>query len=168
MISDRAVRIDREDAIKRAVTFVVKNYAGVIRPRDLETASGAPRETMDSYFREIYGVAPMQWVWMFRTVMAAEIMAQAPQFTLEEVAHAAGFHDMDHFNRCFLNLIGSVADEFKAQAATLIQVESMGRRKVFRLQSLAAAQNASIGCALEKILSSLKLAKELGNTLTYN
>ena len=152
----QVVRIDREDAVKRAVTHVVKKYGAVIQRHELERVAGAPRETIDGFFMEIYGLTPMDWVWMFRTAMAAEVLSQASQFTLEEVAHASGFHEMAHFARCFANLIGMAPNEFKDQASALIQLESTGRRKVFRLQALEAVQGGAIGSALEKMLTSLK------------
>ena len=68
---------------------------------DLAAFAGMPKTSLTRQFNDAYRLSPMRWVWLVRTVMAAELIAATPTTPLRAVAAACGFKSQAHFCRRF-------------------------------------------------------------------
>lgn len=79
--------------------LVSQRYADGLTLKDLAAAASMPTNTLTRHFNRVYGVSPMRWLWAFRTLLAGEIIATSPGWTLTEVATHCGFNSSAHFSR---------------------------------------------------------------------
>lgn len=81
---------------------------------DLARAAGMPVNTLTRHFNGAHGVSPVRWLWHFRTVLAAELIASDPSMTMTDVAIRCGFVSNAHFARRFRMVFGECPSRFRA------------------------------------------------------
>lgn len=81
---------------------------------DLAAAAGMPVNTLTRHFNGAHGVSPVRWLWHFRTVLAAEIIATDPTMAMGDVAGSCGFTSNAHFARRFRAVFGESPSRFRA------------------------------------------------------
>ena len=87
-----------------AIACVVERYQDRLTLKDLAASADLPTNTLTRMFNRRYGMSPMRWVWRFRTILAAESIARAPEWSLLDVATHCGFTSAAHFSRRFREL----------------------------------------------------------------
>jgi transcriptional regulator GlxA family with amidase domain len=86
--------------------FIVSNYMEAIDMELLERECGVSRFMISRRFRQIYGLSPMRWLWMYRVLMAGRMLSSQSQLRCEDVALTCGFQTVAHFNRVFKRILG--------------------------------------------------------------
>lgn len=141
-------------ALKDTIKYLTKNYHKPVFIDQLTQVAKASERNLNKDFHQSFGVTPLQWLWLFRTIVAAEIIMMAPWLPLREVANKSGFTDMRHFIKCFYNLLGQNPSDFRHKHLAVRNVES--REDAATAQKLETIKDASIKNALEKIMGITK------------
>lgn len=89
-------------AFTRIIQLLTLRYAEPLTLTELAGAAGVPKTTLTREFNGRYQLSPMRWVWLVRTVMAAELIAATPTLPLRTVARLCGFNSQAHFCRRFM------------------------------------------------------------------
>ncbi len=92
--------------VEHVFGFMVSNYMEPIDMESLEKESGVSRFVITRRFREIYGLAPLRWLWIYRVMMAVRILSHQSHLKCEDVALCCGFQTVAHFNRVFKRILG--------------------------------------------------------------
>lgn len=87
--------------IQGAIHLASLRFQEPLTRSDLARACGLPSNTLNRRFNHIYGMSPVRWLWRFRTMLAAELIAAAPDLSLTDVAVYCGFNSLSHFSRRF-------------------------------------------------------------------
>ena len=99
--------------VEGAVNLAVDAPGAALTLADLARAAGLPQNTLTRFFNRDYGMSPMRWLWSFRVVLAAEMIATAPAWPLTVVAEECGFVSLAHFSRRFRELFGESPSSFR-------------------------------------------------------
>ena len=100
--------------LNAAIACVVERYQDRLTLKDLAASADLPTNTLPRMFNRRYGMSPMRWVWRFRTILAAECIARAPEWSLLDVATHCGFTSAAHFSRRFRELFQESPSKFRA------------------------------------------------------
>jgi transcriptional regulator GlxA family with amidase domain len=100
--------------LNAAIACAVERYQDRLSLGDLAKAAALPTNTLTRMFNRRYGMSPMRWVWRFRTILAAECIARAPEWSLAEIATHCGFTSAAHFSRRFRELFQESPSRFRA------------------------------------------------------
>ena len=84
-----------------ALAYVVENFADEITLEDLAQVTGLSRFTFCRRFHLETGIPPMRWLWLFRALLAREMISLDPSWSLTDVAFACGYTSSAHFSRAF-------------------------------------------------------------------
>ena len=136
------------DRLQELIKVVMEHYRHppTLNDRLWAICKGDPG--CSALFFEVYGVVPAVWSWIFRTAVAAEMVARQPDFVVGEIAHFTGFEDMILFERCFVRLLGQTPQLFQTRAKALN--EAAGGAKAPHAFTLADLAGEVIERALEK------------------
>jgi AraC-like DNA-binding protein len=93
--------------------FIISNYMESIDMDALERECGVSRYMITRRFREIYGVSPMGWLWIYRVLMAGRLLCFQTHLRCEDVALTCGFQTVAHFNRVFKRILGRSPAQFR-------------------------------------------------------
>jgi transcriptional regulator GlxA family with amidase domain len=115
-------------------------FAEALALGDLADAAGLPVNTLTRAFHKTYGMSPMRWLWSFRTMLAAEIIREAPEWSLTDVATWCGFNSSAHFSRRFTATVGETPSRFRARYA--------------KAQRSATPEPAAPGAVLARVVAS--------------
>lgn len=100
--------------LNAAIACAVERFQDHLTLGDVAKAAGLPTNTLTRMFNRRYGMSPMRWVWRFRTILAAECIARAPEWSLAEIATHCGFTSAAHFSRRFRELFQESPSQFRA------------------------------------------------------
>ena len=84
-----------------AVALMVSRPANTPSLAELAAAAGLSITSLNRKFRCQLGLTPRRWFWKFRTQLAAEMLATAPQASCLSISRCCGFANMAHFSRRF-------------------------------------------------------------------
>jgi transcriptional regulator GlxA family with amidase domain len=84
-----------------AVALMVRCPANTPSLAELARAAGLSITSLNRKFRRQLGLTPRRWFWKFRTQLAAEMLATAPQASCLSISRRCGFASMAHFSRRF-------------------------------------------------------------------
>jgi AraC-like DNA-binding protein len=121
--------------ILKIVDFVATHYRDPIDIDLLESVTHAVGQRVNDDFSEIFGVELSEWVWIFRTTMAAEMIASTPEIDIALVARFTGFESLALFEKCFVNLVGQTPTVFQSKAKALYALE---HERSFKLNDLSS------------------------------
>lgn len=96
--------------------LVAQRYGEPLTLPDLAAAARMPTNTLTRRFHQVYGTSPMRWLWSFRTLLAAELIARHPGWSLTDVAVLCGFGSSAHFSRRFRALLKDSPSRYRARA----------------------------------------------------
>jgi transcriptional regulator GlxA family with amidase domain len=99
----------------RVVELVLERHAEPLTMRDLTAAAGMPANSLTRAFNRLYGISPKRWVWYFRTVLAAELIANAPAEPLSAAWSRCGFVSAAHFSRRFREVYREAPTTWRAR-----------------------------------------------------
>lgn len=91
--------------IKKAVEFIETNYKEKITVDELAIISGYSISHFSRLFKELYSVAPIEYINNLR-INRAKSMLKTDMFTLSEIAEECGFANVYYFSRIFKQTVG--------------------------------------------------------------
>ena len=92
-------------AIEKAARYIENNYKEKISVDILAKCSGYSTSNFSRLFKEIYSLAPAEYVNHIR-IEKAKNMLKTEMFTLAEIAEECGFSNVYYFSRVFKKLVG--------------------------------------------------------------
>ena len=111
-------RQETRQGLTGVVSLVRERYAGELTLPELAAAAGMPTNTLTRHFNRRYGMSPMRWLWAFRTILAAELIAENPEAPLAEICARCGFTSSAHFSRRFREVFKESPSRFRANFRT--------------------------------------------------
>lgn len=118
--------IDVASSVRLACEYGAARCQQHLTLTDLAQATQLPSSTLGRYFKQTYGTSPMRWLWAFRTLLAAELIALYPTWSLQLISQECGFTSQAHFSRRFHSLFRSTPSHFREQ---LLHLGTMSRPK---------------------------------------
>ncbi|AEE46432.1 AraC family transcriptional regulator [Cellulomonas fimi] len=110
------------DQVHRAFAAVVGGRLGPdARVDDLAALAGLSTRTLQRLLRERVGVGPKWVLQRHRVHLAAELIAQAPDGDLAQVAARAGYYDQSHLTTDFAALAGITPGAYARRCADALQ-----------------------------------------------
>jgi transcriptional regulator GlxA family with amidase domain len=106
--------------------YVAQNFAEEITLEDMASAAGLSRFSLCRWFQRRFGVSPVRWLWMFRALLAHELISMEPRWSLTDIAFATGFTSSAHFSRFFRQVFGMTPSALKAEAEA--RAEASGKK----------------------------------------
>jgi len=103
--------------IRKALTFINDHFAEEITLKDAAREAGLSRCHFCRLFRRETGVTFLSYLLSFRVRRAKALLADR-YLRVTEVAYAAGFGDLSHFDRTFRRVVGRSPSEYRASLKT--------------------------------------------------
>ncbi len=100
-------------AFAAVIALAVARFQDDLELRDLAKAAELPTNTLTRQFNRRYGMSPIRWLWQFRTVLAAELIAAHPEKPLVSIFKQCGFHSSAHFSRRFREVFHQSPSAFR-------------------------------------------------------
>lgn len=137
-IPSQTSRVNPEDgtsnsSVKKFVVYAIAAMSEEVTLADLLPGTGVAFNTLTRHFKSNFGITPMHWLWVFRTVTAAAMLAETPTSNVTSIAFYCGFSSSSHFSRKFSSIFKSSPSQFRK----IFQSKSMDRdikKQVFCLQ----------------------------------
>lgn len=136
--------------MRRVISFIFSNLSDDINLDDLAKAGGVSKFSLSRQFQKDYGMSPMRWLWMFRAMVAAEIIKIAPNWPLTDVAFHCGFGSSAHFSRTFVAIHGVAPSVFRRRCHGLNTVHT-SRRFSNQFDQMVEASDKILLSVLETI-----------------
>jgi len=101
-----------------ACEHAAKRFHEPLTLADLAFAAQLPASTLSRHFQRSFGITPMRWLWSFRTLLAAELIAIHPSWPLQLISKECGFTSQAHFSRRFHALFEETPRGFRKHFLT--------------------------------------------------
>ena len=98
---------------RRALSVMMERFSEELSLDDLAEATGVSKFVLCRSFQREFSVTPIRWLWYFRTILAAEFIKAAPQYSLTDIAFACGFTASAHFSRSFRALFQQAPIDYR-------------------------------------------------------
>ncbi len=102
-----------DDAIARAVRYILANLDQPIAVPDLADIAGFSRAHFTRVFTDSEGLPPAEFVLQQRMRRAASLLANDTPVSVKEVAVLVGFDDPNYFAKVFRRVFGTSPTEFR-------------------------------------------------------
>lgn len=112
-------RTSKCDPVHAALLHMIEKFSEEIDLEDLAEAAGISRFNLCRNFQKKYGVSPIKWLWLFRTLLAAEFIEIAPDWSLTDIAFTCGFTSSSHFSRSFHQILGVSPSKYRRDMTEL-------------------------------------------------
>ncbi len=107
----------------KAVMYIRQNYTKALRVGEVAEHCHISSVHLSRLFREQTGFTIVEFLSLQR-IQAAKEMLLYTASTLEEIAHAVGFYDLQHFSRTFLHYTGLRPSAFRKYTETADDISS--------------------------------------------
>ncbi len=104
-----------DNIAQKAIMMMVQSHSETWTEPQLAMVLGQDVHHLRESFRNQWCISALEWLWMFRTLLASEVLAQYPEITLERLAQGLGFQDCRQLEACFFNLLGRDVNRLKSQ-----------------------------------------------------
>jgi AraC-like DNA-binding protein len=105
---------EKQEAIRRAVSYILANHAEPVRLEDLLKVTGMSRPTFARQFKEHAGKSFSSFLNQVR-IQAVCRALQETNLQITEIALSHGFRQLSFFNRLFRREIGCPPSRYRAQ-----------------------------------------------------
>ena len=102
---DTRRRQKNRDRCNRLITFIEANYASQLSNQDLADLLHLSKDRFEHFFRENFGITPLQYIQNYRMKMAKKMIKEG-NIPVSKVAQMVGFADYNYFGRTFRNHFG--------------------------------------------------------------
>lgn len=102
-----------DDAISRAIRFILSNLDKPLAVPDLAEVAGFTRAHFTRVFTEHEGLPPAEFVLQQRMRRAASLLASDASVSVKDVAVLVGFDDPNYFAKVFRRVFGTSPTEFR-------------------------------------------------------
>jgi LacI family transcriptional regulator len=103
-----------EPALATALRFIRDNATKRIGVDDIAAASGLSRSSLERRFRAVLGRSPLAELLRERLERAQHLLVNS-EFSIKEIARAAGFHDVRHLSVTFRQKTGITPGNYRAK-----------------------------------------------------
>jgi AraC-like DNA-binding protein len=110
-------RIACSHRLKRVLDHIHEHYADPLSRDDFHRLACLSRSRFHTLFREVTGMAPMEYV-KHRRLQVAQTALLTTDASVKEIAHAVGYGDAFHFTRLFTAAVGCCPREFRRRNLT--------------------------------------------------
>ncbi len=100
-------------ALHSAIAFICENYSADLDLNDLALASGVSKFSLSRRLKKKFDMSPMQFLWVFRTLLASEFLKEFVKMNLTDIAFACGFGSSAHFSRTFCRLFSVPPSKYR-------------------------------------------------------
>lgn len=87
--------------VRRLILYVIYHRSSAIRLSSLEQITQKSRYSLCRIFKKEFNRTPLNWVWLFRVILAKYLLSTDEGWALKEVYLACGFNSHAHFSRSF-------------------------------------------------------------------
>jgi AraC-like DNA-binding protein len=87
--------------LRRVFVYIVDAYVRDIVLDDIASVSGQSKFELCRLFRRSILTSPMRFLWLYRVMLATEMIHAADDRPLSKIATAIGFKSSAHFSRAF-------------------------------------------------------------------
>ena len=86
---------------REIVDLLVANYSEDISLNFLSLNIGIAKYNIIKNFKKDFGISPMKWLWIYRTILSAKFIEDYQYWNIKEIASSCGFGSIEHHCRCF-------------------------------------------------------------------
>lgn len=112
--STKVIALD-DEAIRRAVDFILGNYTHPLTIDDIADSISISRATFYRRFLQAMHVTPHDYIQKLRVDKARELLHADDTVLLEQVALACGFTSRKHLKDSFIRLVGEPPSQWRTQ-----------------------------------------------------
>lgn len=116
--------IEGDRILDRVVGYVIENFSENVTLASMSEHVRMSRFSLCRAFQRRFGISPMRWLWIFRTVVAHEFIRLEPRWSLTDVAFYCGFTSSAHFSRFFKKVYGYTASDLRRRSMSGIPASS--------------------------------------------
>lgn len=87
--------------VRRAIHHMLASFSEEIKLAELSEVAGISKAALNRCFQSRFERTPINWLWTFRAILAKELINQAPDWDLTDIAFLCGFNSSAHFSRYF-------------------------------------------------------------------
>ncbi len=99
------------DYVQRALHYLQTHYAEPVYVKEVARAAGLSESRLKAVFRKSLGMSCVQYLKSYRVSLAASMLGRS-RYQITEVAMAAGFETLSHFNATFREITGMSPSEY--------------------------------------------------------
>lgn len=101
--------------VTQALQYIDAHYQDDLTIRDIAGYVGVSNDYFSRQFKQVTGIAPVEYLRRYRFARAMELLADGMSVT--DVAHQVGFRNLCHFSREFKNQLGVTPSQYRRQYA---------------------------------------------------
>ena len=101
--------------VNKALTYIDGHYTEELTIGDIAEHIGVSSDYFSRQFKQVTGIAPVEYLRRYRFARAMEMLARGESITL--TAHSVGFKNLCHFSREFKNQLGITPSQYRRQYA---------------------------------------------------
>lgn len=97
----KSSQYSKTEVIYPITEFITHHYSETITNKDLERVTNFSVSYGTKIFKEYFGLTPQQYLTDFRLRKAKELLIEAPELQVQDVAALTGFKDVSYFIKIF-------------------------------------------------------------------
>lgn len=101
--------------VNKALTYIDGHYTEELTIGDIAEHIGVSSDYFSRQFKQVTGIAPVEYLRRYRFARAMEMLARGE--TITQTAHSVGFKNLCHFSREFKNQLGITPSQYRRQYA---------------------------------------------------
>lgn len=98
--------------LKRTIAYMRKNYGTSLTLEDIASCAGVSRKYLCSFFRQLTGMTPFEYLNNYRVEMASRALITTDK-PITEIAFSCGFNDLSYFIKTFKKCKGITPKSFR-------------------------------------------------------
>ena len=102
----------QNERIKTALLYINQNYQSPLQISRLAASLNISTDYFIRLFKAMMGLTPKQYLQNLRIQEAVSMMYREPDLPVSEIAHRAGFDDINYFSRCFKKATGLTPTQY--------------------------------------------------------
>lgn len=132
--------------VNRAVLFMKETYQNKVDLDGIADHVGRSKYELCRVFRRSLLISPMRFLWLFRVMIATELMKAFHHKPLSEIALETGFNSPAHFSRAFRKIHGITPKELRMKIYLEKVQQSQGNTEPSQGQDMVMdALNKAVG-----------------------
>ncbi|MFK7873982.1 MAG: helix-turn-helix domain-containing protein [Oligoflexales bacterium] len=152
-LEEKVTSLGTVASLRTVFRYVQEHITEELTLEGMTAVSGMSESTLSRRFRKHLKRSPIRWLWLYRTLLAAECINVAPELQLIDIATSCGFSSSAHFSRLFHKMIGAAPRDYRriAQERGNLNRKTAQTRLIDNMDQLhAIALEKSIALATPK------------------
>ncbi len=154
----------KQDNLNAAIALVARRFETEITLGDLAKEAEMPTNSLTRHFNSRFGISPLRWVWVFKTVLGAALIVRDTSIPIAAIAEQVGFGSIAHFSRKFHEVMGVTPTAYRSAHSDFQSARPtpLGRFEQFPNEHSDLLQQAIVKVDLTKLSSKLDLSADEG------